>query len=490
MKRCLGRMAQAFACLRRFRADESGNVAIIVGVTIVVLMLSVGAAVDVGRWLHARDRTMSAIDAAVLAGGRTLQLTHGDQTAAVLAATKYYDENVKSRLPIIDDTVKFTVAGDGMGLSASGNAYILTPFLSNTALLGLPPINKLPLISLAETQFDGMGSQIGMKGGETEISVMLDITLSMSGQKLKDLKTAAQKLVDVVTTANKGGKYETKIALVPFSEDVRLPTATAVNTARGSNLTSCKQLKNGVVYSCNTNVSGATKYYLSDYCVVERIGNYKYAEDGPGNGRYVQGHYVTATTGSGNNMKGKCTVPANSAIQPLTSDTTLLKNKINSLSVSGSTAGHLGTAWAWYTLSPEWNDLWSADNRAKPYTPAGSKNDEDQVKKVAILMTDGDYNTQYDANGISANAMQTSNCPQAANGCSTVQALALCQAMKDKGIEVYTVGFDVGKTSLAAQTLKACATDDTKYYNADDGEALNDAFADIAVKLTTVYLSK
>ena len=32
----------------------------------VVLLLSIGAAVDIGRWLHARDQTVQAVDAAVL----------------------------------------------------------------------------------------------------------------------------------------------------------------------------------------------------------------------------------------------------------------------------------------------------------------------------------------------------------------------------------------------------------------------------------------
>ena len=59
--------------MRSFWADRSGNVAIVFALTAIVLMLAIGAAVDVGRWLHARDQTVAAIDAAVLAGGRALQ---------------------------------------------------------------------------------------------------------------------------------------------------------------------------------------------------------------------------------------------------------------------------------------------------------------------------------------------------------------------------------------------------------------------------------
>ena len=59
--------------LARLAADRSGNVAIIYALMAVVLMLAIGAAVDISRWLHARDQTLAAVDSAVLAGGRYLQ---------------------------------------------------------------------------------------------------------------------------------------------------------------------------------------------------------------------------------------------------------------------------------------------------------------------------------------------------------------------------------------------------------------------------------
>ncbi len=106
----------------RFRKDASGNVAVVFALMGVVLMLAIGGAVDVGRWLHARDQTIAAVDAAVLAGGRALQTSSSDEAAAVDAANKYYKENVTSRLPVVNDTVSFEVAGDGKGMTASGSA--------------------------------------------------------------------------------------------------------------------------------------------------------------------------------------------------------------------------------------------------------------------------------------------------------------------------------------------------------------------------------
>jgi Flp pilus assembly protein TadG len=496
MKSFLERRASAVArLLGRFR-DDAGNVAIIFGLLAVVLMLAVGAAIDMGRWLHARDQTVAAIDAGVLAGGRALQTSSGDEGAAVAAATKFYKQNVATRLPIVGtDSVTFKMAGNKQGITADGTAYIATPFLSFAG------IEQLPLVTTSKTEFSGAGSQIGMKSGDTEIAVMLDVTGSMAGQKLTDLKDAAKDLVEVVTLANtQGTKYHTKVALIPFSEDIRLPTTTARNKARGTGLPACKQMKKSTgafTNSCPTqsNQNEYTNYYLSD-CVVERTGTAKYNDDAPTTNKYVMAHYTTQSTGSGSNKKGVCTVPASTAIQPLTDDKATLLSKINGLTAAGGTAGHLGTAWAWYTLSPNWNALWATANQAKPYPTAAEKEDKAAVTKVAILMTDGEYNTQYDSNGVAADANKTSNCSKSANkpDCSTQQARALCAAMKtlhSNGIEVYTIGFDVGGVnSTASQTLSQCASDPTKYYNADDGEELKQAYRDIAIKLTSLYLSK
>jgi Flp pilus assembly protein TadG len=460
--------------LARFGASRSGNVAILFALSAVVLMLGIGAAIDVGRWLHARDQTLAAVDSAVLAGARALQTNPDDMSGAIAAAQKFYDQNVTTRLPVADDTVTFGATDDGKAMIASGAAYIPTPFLQ------FANISKLPLINTSTAEFSRAEHGIGEN---LEIAMMLDVTGSMAGQKLVDLKKAAKDLVDIIIAANKGGVV-TKIALVPFSEDVRLPTTSALNKARGTGWDNCERLKNGnKSNSCNKSVSGSTDYYLAP-CVVERSGNDKYTDAAPGSGKYGMAHYTDDTTGSGSNKKGKCTIPSNSAIVPLSDDADMLKGKIDDLSADGGTAGHLGTAWAWYTLSPNWANLWPAESRPVDYgTP--------EYRKIAILMTDGEYNTQHDKNGVKTGS---SDAGSAVNGSSTTQARALCKAMKeDAGITVYTVLFDQRSQSVI-NTMKDCATKDDSgnvyFYTADTGAQLQQAFHDIGLKLSKLYLAK
>jgi Flp pilus assembly protein TadG len=457
--------------LARFRNDQSGNTAIMFAAMGVVLMLAIGGAIDIGRWLHARDQTVAAIDAALLAGGRSLQTNSQDTAGALALARKYYDQNVTKRLPVTNDTITFTVADNGMAMTATGTAYIKTPFLQ------LANIDKLPLLSTAATQFSKSEIAVGGNGGENlEVAMMLDITGSMAGQKLQDMKDSAKDLIDIVVWKDQS-KYTSKVAIVPFSEDIRLPTTTALNSARGTGLASSKSVTTGSGFSQQT-----ATYYLSD-CVVERTGTQKYTDAAPKSGQYVMAHYTSNYTGSGSNKKGVCTVPSGSEVMALTSNVDSLKAKIDGLSAAGGTAGQLGTAWAWYTLSPNWNALWPTASQPAAYGA-------DNLKKIAILMTDGEYNTQYNSSGVSVDSSQYPTCSNAANGCSTTQARTLCTNMKAKGITVYTVGFQLGGNQTAIATLNQCATDPTKFYNASDGEQLKQAFRDIALHLSSLYLSK
>jgi hypothetical protein len=463
--------------LRELHKNDDGSIVVPFALGAIVLMVAVGAGVDMARWLHARSQTLSALDSAVLAGARIYHTSHKDVDAGLDAARKFYNENVKSRLPVIDDTVEFAMRPDGRGITASGNAFIETPFLSFAGY------GKLPLLS-------GVDAIAEFGSGKAEVSVMLDVTGSMAGSKLQSLKNAAEDMIQILLDAN----AETKVALVPFSEDIRLPTTSALNATRAPNLPTTST-SGGVCWG--SFCFGGSTYYRSD-CVVERVGNQRYTDAPPANNAYPLAKYTTQSTGSGNNRKGTCAVPENAAVQPLTNNLDLLRSKIRGLGASGGTAGHLGTAWAWYTLSPKWNFLWGPDNQAKQYdTDTRSPN---FIRKIAVLMTDGEYNTQYEKmssepnGGIVANQNQTTSCPNATNGCSSVQAKELCKRMKqDAGIEIFTVVY--GNDRLAIDVMQECASVNPKTgekyaYVATDGEKLQQAFRDIGIEMTKLYLAK
>lgn len=516
--------------LNKFVADKRGSVAMLFGLMAIALFLMIGGAVDFGRWQHARAQTIAAMDAAVLAAGRSLQVKPGDSNAAVAAANSFYNQNVESRLPLKSDTISFSVNDDGLGVSAKGNAYIETPFLS------LTNINELPILDTAGADYSKSEVAVGANAElNLEISMMLDVTGSMSGQKLEDMQEAAKDLIEIVVWDDQS-KHTSKVALVPFSQAVnvgstffnaitnqqtswtitdaneainplhpvhpqhgafRKTTLAALNMLREFSFIQPAYAKNnngnngngngnsgnngngnsgnngngnngnngnsGGDDDDNNNGGGSALNYSP--CVVDRGGNATFTDAAPGPGAFLSVFDVVKNSNS--STKDSACKPGNVTIQPLTNNKNVLNAKIDSFVASGMTAGHVGTAFAWYTLSPSWAGIWPQESRPAAYNDQGTK-------KIAILMTDGDYNVWYNGS---------------ARGTSSEQAQTLCSNMKDDGIDVYAVAFDVNDNSSAAEVMQSCASNPGQYYNAEDGEDLKQAFRDIALKISSLYLS-
>ena len=434
--------------LKGFRRDERGTVAMLFGMMSIVLVMLIGGAVDMGRWMHAYSQTKSAVDSAVLAGTRALQTSGGDTALALTTARNFYKANVEARPSVKGDNIDFHVTNAGTGIFATGTAYI------NTTFLAVANIPRLALWKEGASNASEAVSEIGGGNGQKlEISMMLDTTGSMSGEKLVDLKAAAKDLVNIVLPE---GGSDVRVAIAPFAESVR-PGSAYLNRVRGSRPSSVML----------RDKSGRLTTYSLTSCVSERAGAAAYTDDAPDG---------TNVLGAVYSKSGSCTPGAQ--IMPLTSDKSQLNSLIDSLTANGGTAGHLGSAWAWYLLSPKWSNVWSNDNRPANY-------DDPDVKKIAILMTDGEYNTQYDANGL----MTSTNNTSPLNGSSDNQARSVCTKMKAAGIEVYTVGFAL-TDSRAIQTLQLCASDASTAYLAEDGEQLRNVFRDIAIKLSPLHLTQ
>jgi Flp pilus assembly protein TadG len=214
-------------------------------------------------------------------------------------------------------------------------------------------------------------------------------------------------------------------------------------------------------------------------CVVERTGSKKYTDDAP-NPNWVTIHYPQGDS--------NLNCYTGNVLRPMSDSPDTIKSNINALSANGSTAGHIGLAWGWYMLSPNWNSVFSGAT----YT-AGAYETEDLVK-VAVMMTDGEFNTTY-CNGVLANdAGFSSNSNQAKcnapNGGAFDQAEDLCEGMKTAGITIYTVGFNITDGSDEDEFLEDCASEEDYYHLANSGDELTEAFQAIARSITLLRLSK
>lgn len=230
--------------------------------------------------------------------------------------------------------------------------------------------------------------------------------------------------------------------------------------------------ENGCQWRVYLNPSSATRTVQTGNCVSERVGLQAYTDVSPSLSR-VAFNYAT----SGNPCPYE-------VVQPLTADKDVLTDLIDDLVTSGSTAGQIGTAWGWYAVSPNFNGLW-------PSNGAGAYDDNDLLKAV-VIMTDGEFNTNYCQGVLAANAgyggSDRINC-NAQNGDPYEQTEALCAAMRAQGVVVYTVGFQLNSRGRGAQMLARCATSGTAFLPVS-GADLSDAFKAIGRDITRLRISR
>ena len=93
-------------------------------------------------------------------------------------------------------------------------------------------------------------------------------------------------------------------------------------------------------------------------CVVERTVSEEFTDAAPASGSWIPSWNVVRNTSS-------LTCPERTSIVPLSKNKTALKATIDSMVAENYTGGALGTAWAWYLISPNWNTVFTGDSQAR-----------------------------------------------------------------------------------------------------------------------------
>lgn len=209
-------------------------------------------------------------------------------------------------------------------------------------------------------------------------------------------------------------------------------------------------------------------------CATERVGG-EIDTDASPKTRLVGRHYSTSND---------C---PSAKIVPLTISKDTLTNAVKDLPATGGTAGQIGIGWGWYMVSPTFNQkadgaqIWPAGSAPALYTAP-------KTLKVVIFMTDGEFNTAY-CDGVTSGSI--SGCSNKNDKSPTEQAQDICRSMRDKGVVVYTVGFEVGGANTTAGRFVAnCASSADHVFLPSGGGALKEAFAAIGKDITKLRLAK
>ena len=404
------RLSKALSYRSHFQCDETGTIALLFALSILPVFIAVGLAIDGSRAYSTRARVSAVLDAAALATAKSMRDRDLSDAEVNIIAARYVTEHMKrvTGSGITNEPVVVNIDRIRASIRLELTAHIVN-------FIG--PIINVP-------RFDIVQSATAMYGTKNvEVGMMLDVSGSMADAgKINDLKSAVTALLDIMIPGT-GANDRVKIGIAPFS--------TSVNAGAYASLVK----------------TGDPKIT----CVSERTGTTAFTDDAPISGDQL-GHKAT-----------RC--PENE-ILALTSSRLDLVSNVNALTPNGSTAGHLGIAWAWYLISPSWQKIWPSASQPKAYA-------DPRLIKSIILMTDGMFNVEYE---------------RTQNGSSAEQALTLCNNVKAQNVIVYTIGFQAPTDALAL--LRSCATSPSYFFDAQDGSALREAFTKIAADLTELRLSQ
>ncbi|MEP1575045.1 pilus assembly protein TadG-related protein [Roseibium album] len=438
----------------RLRSEREGAIIPIFGIMLVIIIVMAGAAVDVSRVVNAREKLSYALDAAALAAATQLST----QALTDAEIQKVITDSFKGNMSDADfldeaiDNLSFVVD------SENGRVTVTSAATMDNMFIDFGGYGKQAFGP--ETFTFGTNSQVTYSRFDVEMAMVVDVTGSMSGE-INDLKDAAESVVNILIPDG-STESKVKISLVPYSVGVNLDTYASAATG-------------GLSTKCATERAGSEKYTDASY-TVSPLGD-----------------------GSGTYRSQDC---SGSVIQPLTDNRSSLMTAINGLTTDGYTAGQTGVGVGWYTLSPNWKDLWPAESAPAEYS-------DSEVLKFALIMTDGDFNTHYNKQSLTKsqcknkqdNGQYDGPCYNGTNdywleksqwgysGKSSQRALSLCGAMRNSGITIYTVYFGTATSSDGARVMQDCA-DPGKYYAATSSDDLVAAFSNIAKKIQQVYLSQ
>jgi Flp pilus assembly protein TadG len=475
---------------RAFRSSESGAIAVLFAISLLPMLVAAGIAIDYVRAQTARVVLQSAIDAAALAAGAEANTNSAEIEAL---ATHYLNANVQN---LEFENTNFTVT-DQQDASGRKNIQISASAELKTVFLTLFDADKITISTTTDVQ--------RIDAGPVHIALVLDVTGSMNAlpstggtkSKIAVLKEAALDLVDEVMD---DAGPDTMIGVVPYAGNVRaFPSASLPSPvpdwilplSRSGNVCTqwsayppgCIVTPSGCFIDGVWNPTGCytytncTRTCLQTTTVTSHWGGCIGPRARDLNGTTITTAYLeTIDNPTAPRYPG---VPAdtfqcsNSPILPLSGSKSAIESTINGLSTTGDTYIPGGLTWGWNVLD---------DREPYPTMPRAAFQALGG-RKVVVLMTDG-----LNSLGVRSSdgyLVTGSYVPSVVNG----RTSSLCQKIKNDGIEIFTVLFDV-QNAATETMLRDCASSPSMAFVADNSDELVQAFRNVASMLSPLRLNK
>lgn len=452
------------------RIDERGAITPLMLVLFIGLLLTTGIALDLARYESERADLQNSLDRGVLAAASLSQTLDAETTVNEYLDTRMLSRDVLEVRVISQDSV------DARRVDASAIYDMDTSFLRMVGMSGM----SVPAISAAAQRTEHL-----------EVSLVVDISGSMAREftggtgfkRLDVLRTSAANFVDAVLTPS--AVPTTTMSLVPYSGQVNAGVMfDHFNDSRVHTYSSC------------------TEFTQEDFDTTELPA---------ANSRAQVPHFqwFTFEGGRGHEADWGWCPSDDQAIVPLSNDPDALKAQINGLIGHDGTGTPNGMKWGLGLLDPTTQGL------TQDLVTAGVVNSEfsdrpvafntPDTLKVLVVMTDGNiryqqrpkpqyYNSNYEidywANNRLSSSYATLDSSSERNADEALQSdrfLALCARAKQRGVVVFTIGFDIDAGDDAYNEMRSCASSPSHFYDVD-GLDLDAAFQQIATNITKLKL--
>ncbi len=456
--------------LRSYR-DNRGSTLPLLAAVMIPMMGFMGLATDAARGYVVKARLGDALDAAGLASAHEVFASDFEEQVIAYFNANYPDGYLGSKVQL----EKPILSNDSNVLTLTASAEIGTTFMTlfgfdTLTISSSTEVTRLTTSLEAVISMDMSGSMGNSDGsGSTRIAAA---------------RTAAKNMVDILFGSSEN-KDLLKIGLVPWNGKVNvtesgsagfdpaLTTSVSVpsftNPWTGANQTQVFYANNTPVPLLEAPAAGW------EGCVYARYRDSLDAND-QGDTRIGAASFGSADwLGWQPNTENaaKC---LDYAITPLQNSQSKIDAAIDALTNPDDVTNIAqGLAWAWRVLSP-----------GEPFDQA-DPNPKGTHQRAIVLLTDGQ---QWGKNGDGYDSVFGS-AENAGPGGQDARLLALATNIKQEGVKVFVIQFFHNSGDLAT-LMKGVASGSTApyYHFAPDGDALQDAFSEIADELSALRISR
>lgn len=463
-----------------FTAGESGNM-LVFGLCIFgTMVVASGMAIDFMRHENQRTALQATLDRAVLAAADMDQKLDAKEVVRDYMAKSGmsgYELNVSSDPGLVHRSV-----------IAEANTSVQTMFLN---ALGIVDLDAPAQSSASEVV------------NNVEVSLVLDVSGSMGrtatdGAKVKIeyLREAASAFIDTILQPSSQGRIS--VSLVPYTGQTNVGAdimSYYTGLDRVHDYSHCVDFEDSDFESAGLSLSAPLK----------QTQHYEYA-----------GYANLADTPIDNPI---CSDKPGDEVIAFQNDATELKARINALEPRSETGIHYAMKWAMAMLDPSFDTVVSgligAEKVDATFEGRPVAFDDEETTKIVVLMTDGKnvdqrripearYQTEEDMQHYAMNpywmgdqdgerfAVEKVQLAKASvNGRDSADAnlMEICSVARDKGVIVFTIGYELGYDASAKAVLAQCASSDSHAYEAENIE-LESTFSAVARTITQLRLTK